>query len=262
MRRLPRPGVAFLVVAYSGDATVGYFLARFTLFAASKFVNRIAARTAASTPSLVRKLLMLRSIVRSAAISIALSIGVVACGGGNPAQAPAPSGNAAMDDFNAAPTWVRQSCKSYWGDAGKGRICAVGSMGGSGNIGLLRSGATGRARTEIARSLQTKVTALLKDYQRTVTGGENFGTAAADEQLVQDTSKQLTDTTLSGTEQVDSWVGPKSGTMYVLVQLNTEAFSDAIGKMKNLDAKTREYVVKNSQKAFDDLQSELDKARQ
>jgi hypothetical protein len=135
-------------------------------------------------------------------------------------------------------------------------------MAGSNNIGLLKSGAAGRARTEIARSLQVKVASLLKDYQRTVTGGENFGKAAADEQLVQDTSKQLTDMTLSGTEQVDSWVGPKSGTMYVLVQLNTESFADAIGKMKTLDAQTREYVVRNSQKAFDDLQGELDKARQ
>ena len=205
---------------------------------------------------------MTRSFARSAAVSIALSLGAVACGGGNQAQPPAATGNAAIDDFNSAPAWVRQSCKSYWGDGGKSRVCAVGSMAGSNNIGLLKSGAAGRARTEIARSLQVKVASLLKDYQRTVTGGENFGKAASDEQLVQDTSKQLTDMTLSGTEQVDSWIGPKSGTMYVLVQLNTEAFGEAIGKMKTLDAQTREYVVRNSAKAFDDLQGELDKARQ
>jgi hypothetical protein len=206
---------------------------------------------------------IMTSQFRNAAVAIALSLGAVACGGNNPPPAaPAPSGNAAVDDFNSAPAWVRQSCKSYWGDQGKGRVCAVGSMGGSNNLGLLRSGAAGRARTEIARSLQTKVASLLKDYQRTVTGGENFGKAASDEQLVQDTSKQLTDMTLSGTEQVDSWIGPKSGVMYVLVQLNTEAFGEAVGKMRELDAKTREYVVRNSNKAFDDLQSELDKARQ
>jgi hypothetical protein len=206
---------------------------------------------------------IMTSHFRSAAVAIALSLGAVACGGNNPPPAaPAPTGDPAVDDFNSAPAWVRQSCKSYWGDQGKGRVCAVGSMGGSRNVGLLRSGAAGRARTEIARSLQTKVAALLKDYQRTVTGGENFGKAASDEQLVQDTSKQLTDMTLSGTEQVDSWIGPKSGTMYVLVQLNTEAFGEAVSKMKELDAKTREYVVRNSNKAFDDLQSELDKARQ
>ena len=192
---------------------------------------------------------------------VAVGLGLAACGGPPPAAAPQPVGSSLAAEFNGSPTWVRQSCRAFWGDQGKGKICAVGSMGGSRNISLLRSGATGRGRTELARSLQTKVTALLKDYQRTVTGGENFGTAAADEQLVQDTSKQLTDTTLSGTEAVESWTSA-SGTMYVLVALNTESFTDAMNKMKQLDKKTVDYVVNNANKAFDDLQGELDKARQ
>ena len=192
---------------------------------------------------------------------VAVGLGLAACGGPPPAAAPQPVGSSLAAEFNGSPTWVRQSCRAFWGDQGKGKICAVGSMGGSRNISLLRSGATGRGRTELARSLQTKVTALLKDYQRTVTGGENFGTAAADEQLVQDTSKQLTDTTLSGTEAIDTWMSG-SGTMYVLVALNTESFTDAMNKMKQLDKKTVDYVVNNANKAFDDLQGELDKARQ
>jgi hypothetical protein len=198
-----------------------------------------------------------------ARLSPLFALALAACGGNPPphaAPAPAMVGNAIADEFNSAPTWVRQSCKSYWGDK-KSRVCAVGSMGGSRNVGLLRSGATGRARTEIARSMQTKVASLLKDYQRTVTGGENFGKAASDEQLVQDTSKQLTDMTLSGTEQIDSWMSA-SGTMYVLVALNTETFGDSLNKMQNLDQKTVEYVKRNADKAFDDLQGELDKSRQ
>ncbi len=197
------------------------------------------------------------------AFVLAATASLAACGGNAtpPPVAPAPMGNALAAEFNGAPTWVRQSCRAYWGDQGKGKICAVGSAGGSRNVALLRSGATGRGRTEIARMLQTKVTALLKDYQRTVTGGENFGKAASDEQLIQDTSKQLTDTSLSGTEAVDSWIS-ESGTMYVLVSLNTETFANALNQMKQLDKKVQDYVVNNANKAFDDLQGELDKARQ
>lgn len=196
------------------------------------------------------------------ALVLAVATSLAACGGNAPAPAtPATIGNSLAAEFNGAPAWVRQSCRAYWGDQGKGKICAVGSMGGSRNVALLRSGATGRGRTELARSLQTKVAALLKDYQRTVTGGENFGKAAADEQMVQDTSKQLTDTSLSGTEAVDSWIS-ESGTMYVLVSLNTETFASAMNQMKQLDKKVQDYVVNNANKAFDDLQGELDKARQ
>jgi len=39
------------------------------------------------------------------------------------------------------------------------------------NVALARSAAEGRARTELARSLQTRVKAMLKDYQAATQGG-------------------------------------------------------------------------------------------
>ena len=51
-------------------------------------------------------------------------------------------------------------------------------MAGTKNPGLARSAAVARARTEMARGLETKIQALLKDYQATSTGGSDFAKLA------------------------------------------------------------------------------------
>ena len=150
---------------------------------------------------------------------------------------------------------MTKGCSAYWGDKASDKICGVGSMGGTRNISLARTQAVNRGRNEIASSLKVVVKRLVKDYQATVTGGENYGTASADEQYVSDTSKQITDQTLNGTEATEIWVS-NSGTVYALVVMDTEKFGKAVSSMNNLDQKVREYVENNAQKAFD----ELDKA--
>jgi hypothetical protein len=93
---------------------------------------------------------------------------------------------------------------------------------------------------------------MLKDYQATTTGGEDFGTAAADEQHIVDVSKQITTMTLSGTQRVDSWWSP-NGTLYVLMKLDVDAFKDAVNGMKQLDEKVRKAVIERAEKAFKEL---------
>jgi hypothetical protein len=151
-----------------------------------------------------------------------------------------------------APDWVLKGCSAYWGDDGGARICGVGSMGGTRNISLARTAAIGRARTEIARSLQVKVKAMLKDYQATTTGGEEFGTAAADEQHIEDVSKQITEMTLNGTTLQDTWVGP-DGTLYTLVALDVESFEDSISQMSNLSETIRKAVQERAKASFEEL---------
>lgn len=165
-------------------------------------------------------------------------------------------------EFDGAPKWVTQGCNAYWGEKkGEKKICGVGSATGTRNISLARTTAQGRARTEIARSLQTEVRAVLKDYQATTTGGQEFGKSASDEQHVEDVSKQITDTTLSGTEQIDTWISP-NGTMWVLVALDVEAFKGAIAKMGQLSEGVRQAVIQRADKAFDDLDKTIDKSRE
>jgi hypothetical protein len=139
-------------------------------------------------------------------------------------------------------------------------ICGVGSAGGSRNASLMRSTATARARTELARSLQVKVKAMLKDYQATTTGGQDFGTAAADEQHIVDVSKQITDMSLSGTEVEDTWIS-QSGTFYALVAMDVDKFKNAVSKMNNLSESVRKAVEDRAQKSFEELDEEIDKER-
>lgn len=174
------------------------------------------------------------------------------------ASTPTPPKDAIENELADAPDWVRKGCSSYWKEKDKPRICGVGAMGGTRNAALARTGAMTRARTEIARSLQTQVEAMLRDYQATTTGGEAYGIAANDEQHVEDVSRQITELTLSGTELVDSWIS-RSGTFYALVSLDVETFRDAVSRMEQLSEAVRRAVVERAEQAFDELDHQLER---
>jgi hypothetical protein len=187
-----------------------------------------------------------RSRVLACGLLVASAL-AFACGGTNGPEAGFVTG-----DLAEAPIWVTQGCTAYWGDDEGGRVCGVGSMGGTRNVALARTTALGRARTEIARGLQTKVKAMLKDYQSTTTGGEEFGIAAADEQYVEDVSKQITEMTLNGTAQQDMWISP-GDTVYVLVALDVANYHDSMSQMTNLSENIRRAVQERSEIAFREL---------
>jgi len=183
---------------------------------------------------------------------VCISAFALACAG-----RPGPSDMPESSILADAPDWVLQSCSAYWGD-NDARICGVGSAGGTKNISLARNAAIGRARTEIARSLQLKVKSMLKDYQATTTGGEEYGTHAADEQHIVDVSKQLTDIDLVGVEQQDMWISP-SGQVYVLMVYDAEKFSMAVSGMKNLSDQIRTAVIERADESFRELDEELER---
>ncbi len=155
--------------------------------------------------------------------------------------------NAVQQELDGAPEWVVNG-----GAGNKNKICGVGSAAGSRNVAIMREAAMGRGRTAIARSLQVTVKSMLKDYQATTTGGEQFGTAANDEQHIEDVSKQITDMTLSGTQQENTWIA-KTGTYYVLVCLDVEKFKDSVSKMGQLEESVRAAVKERADKAFNEL---------
>lgn len=184
-------------------------------------------------------------------LALAATAGVTACGG---AAAPQPVQGAFSNAFDGAPGWVL-NCTEAVDD---GALCAVGSAEGTRNISLARSTAQGRGRTDISRQLDTVVQSMLTDYQATVTGGEYFGTAADDEQMVVDVSRQITDTTLSGVRQTETWISNDGNTMYVLMVLDSDAFAEALAGMAGLDARVREYVEANRERSFDELDEALE----
>jgi hypothetical protein len=178
------------------------------------------------------------------------------------ASAQKPMAQAFDDELAGAPNWVKIGGNAYKKDHKDApAIYGVGSITGTKNISLARTGATARARTELARSLETHVKAMIADYQRTTTGGEEFGKAAADEQDLKDVAKQVTDQTLAGTELVDTWIS-KNSTFYALVSLDVEKFKSMVSNMKTLSEGIRKAVQARADKAFSELDQEIDKNKQ
>jgi len=185
------------------------------------------------------------------ALAVALAATAFAC-----AKDSTSPREAMPDEFAGAPDWVIEGCSAYPGEDAPTKICGVGSFSGSKNISLSRTASRARGRTEIARSLDVQVKSMLKDYQATTTGGEEFGTAAADEQHVVDVSKQITDISLSGTEIKDTWISP-TGTYYTLMVLDVERFRDSVDKMSNLSEDLRAAISDRADKSFAELNDEL-----
>ncbi|MCK5808755.1 LPP20 family lipoprotein [bacterium] len=181
-------------------------------------------------------------------LSAFIALLFVACGS---AEKEAP-GNAIAQELEGAPAWV------LGGASGNGQICGVGSAGGTRNVSIARTAAIGRGRTDLSRQLQLQVKSMLKDYQATTTGGENYGTAANDEQHIVDVSKQVTQMTLNGTELKNTWLS-KKGTLFTLVCLNVDKFKNTISKMGQLDEQVRAAIVQRADKAFDELDKETKK---
>ena len=190
-------------------------------------------------------------------VAILFSLGSFACASDPEPTAEEKLGPMAGELANA-PDWVTRGCGAFWGDEQPSKLCGVGSAGGSRNHSLMVTAAQGRGRTAIARSLDLHVKAMLKDYQATTTGGEEYGTNAADEQHIVDVSKQLTDIDLVGVEQRDLWISP-SGQVYVLMVYDAEKFSDAVSGMKNLSEDIRKAVIERADASFKELDTELEK---
>lgn len=180
---------------------------------------------------------------------LAAAMVIVACGSSDEKNTPK---NAMSAEFEGAPQWVLKG-----GSSSPKEICSIGSTGGTKSASIGRTAAIERGRTELARMLSSKVQAMIKDYQSTTTGGEDFGAAANDEQHIVDVAKQITDTALSGTEQKDSWIS-NSGTFYALVCMDLEKFSGVVNNMGQLREGIRKAVVERSEKAFEELAKEIE----
>ena len=179
-------------------------------------------------------------------ISVIFLLTLAACG-----STDKKTGDAVKNEFDGAPKWVLGSSSTPQ------QICGVGSAAGSRNVSVMRTSAMGRGRTEIARMLELKVQSMLKDYQSTTTGGEEFGTAANDEQHIVDVAKQITDITLSGTEQKESWISD-SGTLYILMCADLEKFKNSVNNMSQLSESVRKAVTERADKAFEELSKEIE----
>jgi len=162
-----------------------------------------------------------------------------------------PPGEGFQEEFKNAPPWVQGSCDVVSEDADEPKLCGVGSIGGTRNISLARTSAVARARTDLARTLQNRVKAMIKDYQATT--GDQL--SVGDEQHVVDLSKQITNMNVSGTKVHETWVSTRN-TYWAVVVLDVESFKRNLAEMKQINEKVREAIIQRADRAFKELDAE------
>ena len=178
-------------------------------------------------------------------------IGVVAvamlgaCGGDKPQMS-----NQIMHE--GAPNWVNKGSGAFNGE--KGRVFyGIGIASSTRNAALRRQDADSKARADIAATLNTYVTRLTKSYAASTTAGDP--NVSHEESNVSDALKVYTQMQLSGVAIVDHWVA-NDGSEYALAQLDMDGFKGQMDKMKELNAKVKDQVKANADKAFDELSAE------
>lgn len=155
---------------------------------------------------------------------------------------------------NNAPEWVNKGSAAMKDKDGKQVFYGVGIAQGIRNRGLAVSAADDRGRAELAKIMNSYVTSLTKDYMASITAGDM--TKSSEEQMVSNTMKNFAKFTLHGSVPVDHWKDPADGTLFSLVKLDMAAVQQSLSESKELDAKVRDYVKANAEKAFDELAAE------
>src|SRR5437763_13478777 len=151
-----------------------------------------------------------------------IATALVACGG---EKKPEMSGQILHAN---GPDWVNRGSGAFGGE--KGRIFyGVGIASGIRNAAMRRSTSDSRARAEIAKTLDTFVSVLNKDYMASTTAGDM--SASSEEQHVEQALKTYSNMAVSGVTIVDHWVD-NDGTELPLAQLDMEQVRQGMGKRK------------------------------
>jgi len=153
------------------------------------------------------------------------------------------------------PDWIMKESGAFPGESDK--IFAVGVAQGIRNISLQRQTADNRARANLQAILETYVGRLIRDYQRATSNME----ASSEEIDVQSTQKTIIDGTLRGSQIVDRYLDEKDNVLYSLAVLDLNAFKDTVDKIEELDARTRDFIRENAERAAEDLDEELEQNR-
>ena len=169
-----------------------------------------------------------------------------------------------IQEVEGLPKWVNNKGAAFSGE--KRVLYGVGSASGVRNPTLRRKAAEGQSRRDLAETLQVYVAALQKQFMAETTAGAMDKTSV--EQHIQDTMKQVTNATLTGAEIVEYWEHPMRNEAYALARLDVEkigkvmdGMATADGAYKELDAKMRDFVRRNADKAHDELNQELQKQK-
>ena len=157
-------------------------------------------------------------------------------------------------ELQGAPKWVMMPFV-------EGSIADIGSAkrNAGNDFSFQRNEAMADARDNLSRQIKTKVKNMLKSYKATTGTGDS----ATYDNSVESVSKQISTATLNGTQVKDTWIS-KTGTLYVMMTVNTDAVADMMEKsiktntsFKNDGALYQKFLAS---KAQGELDAELEKS--
>ncbi|WP_426709363.1 LPP20 family lipoprotein [Cetobacterium sp. SF1] len=135
----------------------------------------------------------------------------------------------------------------------EGATAAVGSARiGKAGIQFARTKAMLNARAELARTIESKVKNLLKDYTNSVGMGDDETV----ESVTTNVSKAVANQTLKGSRQVDMFLAPNNE-LYVLVAVPNEDLKEDVKNQFKSDEKL--YQEFKADQGFKELDAEIEK---
>ncbi|MBU2567296.1 MAG: LPP20 family lipoprotein [Elusimicrobia bacterium] len=161
------------------------------------------------------------------------------------------------------PDWITKGSGAFPGDPST-KVYGMGVYGPSPNKAAQIEGARMRARAEIATTLSTNVKRLAKDFIEEHKDWFNIQDTAGSDEFLSIVTKQVTDQTLVGSKQMDSWEDSKTGDLYMLyvVDLGNDFYGNYKQTLRRaISEKHRAVVVERMNDALQDLDKEVDKQR-
>jgi LPP20 lipoprotein len=155
------------------------------------------------------------------------------------------------EEYEHAPDWVLAEYSQEM-------LSAVGSAHiGKGGIQFARTEALSNARGELARQVSVKVRGLVNTFAQQTGIGDDQTLDAFSKQV----SKLVTDETLAGSREKDTWISPSSD-IYVLAVLEPAAVQESVRRQvlsgyQQDSARWQEFKAKNGN---EELDAEIDKA--
>ena len=156
---------------------------------------------------------MKRTLLILTLISMALMLALAGCG----KKVKKIDNEQFEEEYEHAPDWVLAQTNGQ-------KFSAVGSARiGKGGIQFARTEALANARSELARQVSVKVRGLVNTFAQQTGIGDDQTLDAFSKQV----SKLVTDETLSGSREKDTWISP-SEDFYVLAVLEKAEVKDSV----------------------------------
>lgn len=150
--------------------------------------------------------------------------------------------------IKGAPDWVNKGSQALNDQNGR-LIHGIGSAPNMNDQSLQSSTADDRARTEVARVLNSFMHVVTQDFS-------SSSGAGADQQNAQSVSRQIqniTDQNVSGARIIGRWVDPKTGTLWSLAELDMKQVKDMVAGSKDMNSSFRDYFNAHADNLFDNM---------